>query len=172
MPSENYEWGNSWSKELLLLCTHSATSENSKESCGCMSRQSVKIFLNTFSNLSFFLWLQVNSDLFIWFFKTVCLVTEMLEGWKWGVVAFRADSSFFPLSQFCLEQKTVKKRGTGREDKLLEQKVKELWQKLKEQERAFKEYIAQLREEIRDIEETSTGTCVLLGENEDCSLGG
>jgi hypothetical protein len=42
---------------------------------------------------------------------------------------------------------------------------------LKEQERAFKEYIAQMREEIRDIEETSAGICVLLGGNEDCNLG-
>ena len=43
---------------------------------------------------------------------------------------------------------------------------------MKEQERAFKAYIAQTREEIRDIEETSAGTCVLLGGNEDCSMGG
>ena len=43
---------------------------------------------------------------------------------------------------------------------------------MKEQKRAFKEYIAQMREEIRDIAETSAGTCVLFGGNEDCSLGG
>ena len=34
------------------------------------------------------------------------------------------------------------------------------------------EYIAEMREEIRGIEETSAGTCVFLGGNEDCSMGG
>ena len=112
-------------------------------------------------------------------FRPVHLIFQnsLFDHWDAGGLEVRSCSFqgwqlFFFLSQFCLEQKTVKKRGTGREDKLLEQKVKELWQKLKEQERAFKEYIAQMREEIRDIEETSAGICVLLGGNEDCSLWG
>lgn len=112
-------------------------------------------------------------------FRPVHLIFQnsLFGHWDAGGLEVRSCSFqgwllFFSPSQFCLEQKTGKKRDTGREDEVLEQKVKELWQNLKEQERAFKEYIAQMREEIRDIEETSAGTCVLLGENEDCSMGG
>ena len=100
------------SRDLLLLWTHSVSSHNNKESCGCRSRQPVRVFPSTFPTCP---WCTVTGEvrhvMSICFFKTVWSLRRWrLEGWE--VVALRTDFCFLPSLTSSWTSRAVRKRSS------------------------------------------------------------
>lgn len=117
-PLRTLTGGTSRSRDLLLLWTHSVSSHNNKESCGCRSRQPVvSLFLAHSQTCP---WCTVTGEV-----RHVCLlfqdslVTEKVEVWGMKCCSSQDWFLFSPLSNIFLEQQSSTKEKQLRGKRIL-----------------------------------------------------
>ena len=113
---ETLTGGTSRSRDLLLLWTHSVSSHNNKESCGCRSRQPVRVFPSTFPNLPL-MYSHRWSQTCLLFQDS--LVTEKVEVWGMRGCSSQDWLLFSPLSNIFLEQQSSTKEKQLRGKRIL-----------------------------------------------------